>query len=210
MRWTSFLVMQIVWPTECLGTKGSQWLTTITAPCSIGSAGFQKLVSQADPGIKAPIPRTFYSSTSQVLKKCEDYFDKLWEEYSTVEKEEYQGSRLGDTCLSTIVEWGHSMSEEEYENSTVSTKEFICNFSENFAMIDTEVMCSRPTDEDSHGPMFISLRPASLSSGDRRQYRMQQQRFKKRTCGGRRDKRQNRKKGRPPTSDQATSSFAAA
>ena len=39
------------------------------------------------------------------------------------------------------------MSEEEYENSTVSTKEFICNFSENFAMIDTEVMCSRPSDE---------------------------------------------------------------
>ena len=132
---------------------------------------FSEARVQADPGIKAPIPRTFYSSTSQVLKKCEDYFDKLWEEYSTVEKEEYQGSRLGDTCLSTIVEWGHSMSEEEYENSTVSTKEFICNFSENFAMIDTEVMCSRPTDEDSHGPMFISLRPASLSSGDRRQYR---------------------------------------
>ena len=64
------------------------------------------------------------------------------------------------------------MSEEEYENSPVSTKEFIYNFSENFAMIDTEVMCSRPTDEDNHGPMFISLRPASFSSGDRRQYRM--------------------------------------
>ena len=164
---------------------------------------------QADPGIKAPIPRTFYSSTSQVLKKCEDYFDKLWEEYSTVEREEYQGSRLGDTCLSTIVEWGHSMSEEEYENSTVSTKEFICNFSENFAMIDTEVMCSRPTDEDSHGPMFISLRPASLSSGDRRQYRtaatLQEANVRRKER-----QKQNRKKGRPPTSDQATSSFAAA
>ena len=170
---------------------------------------FSEARVQADPGIKAPIPRTFYSSTSQVLKKCEDYFDKLWEEYSTVEKEEYQGSRLGDTCLSTIVEWGHSMSEEEYENSTVSTKEFICNFSENFAMIDTEVMCSRPTDEDSHGPMFISLRPASLSSGDRRQYRtaatLQEANVRRKER-----QRQNRKKGRPPTSDQATSSFAAA
>ena len=170
---------------------------------------FSEARVQADPGIKAPIPRTFYSSTSQVLKKCEDYFDKLWEEYSTVEKEEYQGSRLGDTCLSTIVEWGHSMSEEEYENSTVSTKEFICNFSENFAMIDTEVMCSRPTDEDSHGPMFISLRPASLSSGDRRQYRtaatLQEANVRRKER-----QKQNRKKGRPPTSDQATSSFAAA
>ena len=170
---------------------------------------FSEARVQADPGIKAPIPRTFYSSTSQVLKKCEDYFDKLWEEYSTVEKEEYQGSRLGDTCLSTIVEWGHSMSEEEYENSTMSTKEFICNFSENFAMIDTEVMCSRPTDEDSHGPMFISLRPASLSSGDRRQYRtaatLQEANVRRKER-----QKQNRKKGRPPTSDQATSSFAAA
>ena len=170
---------------------------------------FSEARVQADPGIKAPIPRTFYSSTSQVLKKCEDYFDKLWEEYSTVEKEEYQGSRLGDTCLSTIVEWGHSMSEEEYENSTVSTKEFICNFSENFAIIDTEVMCSRPTDEDSHGPMFISLRPASLSSGDRRQYRtaatLQEANVRRKER-----QKQNRKKGRPPTSDQATSSFAAA
>ena len=170
---------------------------------------FSEARVQADPGIKAPIPRTFYSSTSQVLKKCEDYFDKLWEEYSTVEKEEYQGSRLGDTCLSTIVEWGHSMSEEEYENSTVSTKEFICNFSENFAMIDTEVMCSRPTDEDSHGPMFISLRPASLSSGDRRQYRtaatLQEANVRRKER-----QKQNRKKGRPPTSGQAASTSAAA
>ena len=170
---------------------------------------FSEARVQADPGIKAPIPRTFYSSTSQVLKKCEDYFDKLWEEYSTVEKEEYQGSRLGDTCLSTIVEWGHSMSVEEYENSTVSTKEFICNFSENFAMIDTEVMCSRPTDEDSHGPMFISLRPASLSSGDRRQYRtaatLQEANVRRKER-----QKQNRKKGRPPTSGQAASTSAAA
>ena len=170
---------------------------------------FSEARVQADPGIKAPIPRTFYSSTSQVLKKCEDYFDKLWEEYSTVEKEEYQGSRLGDTCLSTIVEWGHSMSVEEYENSTVSTKEFICNFSENFAMIDTEVMCSRPTDEDSHGPMFISLRPASLSSGDRRQYRtattLQEANVRRKER-----QKQNKRKGRPPTSDQAASTSAAA
>ena len=170
---------------------------------------FSEARVKADLGIKAPIPRTFYSSTSQVLKKCEDYFDKLWEEYSTVEKEEYQGSQLGDTCLSTIVEWGHSMSEEEYENSTVSTKEFICNFSENFAMIDIEVMCSRPTDEDSHGPMFISLRPASFSSGDRRQYRMGATLHEANLRRKERQK-QNRKKGRPPTSDQATSSFAAA
>ena len=170
---------------------------------------FSEARVKADPGIKAPIPRTFYSSTSQVLKNCEDYFDKLWEEYSTVEKEEYQGSRLGDTCLSTIVEWGHSMSVEEYENSTVSTKEFICNFSENFAMIDTEVMCSRPTDEDSHGPMFISLRPASLSSGDRRQYRMGAT-LQEANVRRKERQKQNRKKGRPPTSDQATSSFAAA
>ena len=170
---------------------------------------FSEARVKADPGIKAPIPRTFYSSTSQVLKKCEDYFDKLWEEYSTVEKEEYQGSRLGDTCLSTIVEWGHSMSVEEYENSTVSTKEFICNFSENFAMIDTEVMCSRPTDEDSHGPMFISLRPASLSSGDRRQYRMGAT-LQEANVRRKERQKQNRKKGRPPTSDQAASSSAAA
>ena len=170
---------------------------------------FSEARVKADPGIKAPIPRTFYSSTSQVLKNCEDYFDKLWEEYSTVEKEEYQGSRLGDTCLSTIVEWGHSMSEEEYENSTVSTKEFICNFSENFAMIDTEVMCSRPTDEDSHGPMFISLRPASFSSGDRRQYRMGATLHEAKLRRKERQK-ENKRKGRPPTSDQAASSFAAA
>ena len=170
---------------------------------------FSEARVKADPGIKAPIPRTFYSSTSQVLKNCEDYFDKLWEEYSTVEKEEYQGSKLGDTCLSTIVEWGHSMSEEEYENSTVSTKEFICNFSENFAMIDTEVMCSRPTDEDSHGPMFISLRPASFSSGDRKQYRMGPTLHEANLRRKERQK-QNKRKGRPPTSDQATSSFAAA
>ena len=170
---------------------------------------FSEARVNADPGIKAPIPRTFYSSTSQVLKKCEVYFDKLWEEYSTVEKEEYQGSQLGDTCLSTIVEWGHSMSEEEYENSTVSTKEFICNFSENFAMIDTEVMCSRPTDEDSHGPMFISLRPASFSSGDRKQYRMGPTLHEANLRRKERQK-QNKRKGRPPTSDQATSSFAAA
>ena len=170
---------------------------------------FSEARVKADPGIKAPIPRTFYSSTSQVLKKCEVYFDKLWEEYSTIEKEEYQGSQLGDTCLSTIVEWGHSMSVEEYENSTVSTKEFICNFSENFAMIDTEVMCSRPTDEDSHGPMFISLRPASLSSGDRRQYRMGAT-LQEANVRRKERQKQNRKKGRPPTSDQAASSSAAA
>ena len=170
---------------------------------------FSEARVKADLGIKAPIPRTFYSSTSQVLKNCEDYFDKLWEEYSTVEKEEYQGSRLGDTCLSTIVEWGHSMSVEEYENSTVSTKEFICNFSENFAMIDTEVMCSRPTDEDSHGPMFISLRPASLSSGDRRQYRMGAT-LQEANVRRKERQKQNKRKGRPPTSDQAASTSAAA
>ena len=170
---------------------------------------FSEARVKADPGIKAPIPRTFYSSTSLVLKQCEDYFDKLWEDYSTVEKEEYQGSQLGDTCLSTIVEWGHSMSEEEYENSTVSTKEFICNFSENFAMIDTEVMCSRPTDEDSHGPMFISLRPASSSSGDRRQYRMGATLHEAKLRRKERQK-ENKRKGRPPTSDQAASSTAAA
>ena len=111
--------------------------------------------------------------------------------------------------MSTIVEWGHSMSEEEYENSTVSTKVFICNFSENFAMIDTEVMCSRPTDEDSHGPMFISLRPASFSSGDRKQYRMGPTLHEANLRRKERQK-QNKRKGRPPTSDQATSSFAAA
>ena len=72
---------------------------------------FSEARVKADPGIKAPIPRTFYSSSSLVLKQCEVYFDKLWEEYSTIEKEEYQGSQLGDTCLSTIVEWGHSMSD---------------------------------------------------------------------------------------------------
>ena len=99
--------------------------------------------------------------------------------------------------------------KEEYENSTVSTKEFICNFSENLAMIDTEVMCSRPTDEDSHGPMFISLRPASFSSGDRRQYRMGATLHEANVRRKERQK-QNRKKGRPQTSDQATSSFAAA
>ena len=32
-----------------------------------------------------------------------------------LKKKIYQGSRLGDTCLSTIVEWGHSMSDEEYD-----------------------------------------------------------------------------------------------
>ena len=163
----------------------------------------------ADPGIKAPIPRTFYSSSSHVLKQCEVYFEKLWEEYSTEEKEIYQGSKLGDTCLSTIVEWGHSMSEEEYTNSTVRTKEFVCNFSENFAMIDTEVMCSRPSDDDSHGPMFISLRPASLSSGDRKLYRLGET---LREANLRREERQkeNKRKGRPPTSDQAAPSTAAA
>ena len=170
---------------------------------------FSEARVKADPGIKAPIPRTFYSSSSQVLKQCEDYFVKLWEEYSTEEKEEYQGSKLGDTCMSTIVEWGHSMSEEEYENSTVSTKEFICNFSENFAMIDTEVMCSRPTDEDSHGPMFISLRPASSSSGDRRQYRMGATLHEAKLRRKEKQK-ENKRKGRPPTSDQAASSTAAA
>ena len=50
---------------------------------------FSEARVKADPGIKAPIPRTFYSSSSLVLKQCEDYFDKLWEDYSTVEKEEY-------------------------------------------------------------------------------------------------------------------------
>ena len=49
---------------------------------------FSEARVKADPGIKAPIPRTFYSSSSQVLTQCEVYFDKLWEEYSTVEKEE--------------------------------------------------------------------------------------------------------------------------
>ena len=163
----------------------------------------------ADPGIKAPIPRTFYSSSSHVLKQCEVYFEKLWEEYSTEEKEIYQGSKLGDTCLSTIVEWGHSMSEEEYTNSTVSTKEFVSNVSENFAMIDTEVMCSRPSDDDSHGPMFISLRPASLSSGERKLYRWGET---LRESNLRRKERQkeNKRKGRPPTSDQAAPSTAAA
>ena len=100
------------------------------------------------------------------------------------------------------------MSGEEYSNSTVSTKEFVCNFSENFAMIDTEVMCSRPSDDDSHGPMFISLRPASLSSGDRKLYRLGETR----EANLRRKERQkeNKRKGRPPTSDQAASSTAAA
>ena len=164
---------------------------------------------KADPGIKAPIPRTFYSSSALVLKQCEVYFEKIWEDYSTEEKEEYQEGKLGDTCLSTIVEWGHSMSEEEYTNSTVDTKEFICNFSENFALIDTEVMCSRPTDDDSHGPMFISLRPASFSSGDRRLYRSGET---LRDAAVRRKERQkeNKRKGRPPTSDRAASSTAAA
>ena len=111
-------------------------------------------------------------------------------------------------CL-PLLKWGHSMSEEEYENSTVSTKEFVCNFSENFALIDTEVMCSRPSDEDSHGPMFISLRPASFSSGDRRLYRMG---ATLRDANLRRKERQkqNKRKGRPPTSGQAASSTAAA
>ena len=156
---------------------------------------FSEARVKADPGIKAPIPRTFYSSSSQVLKQCEDYFEKRWEEYSNKEKEVYQGSKLGDTCLSTIVEWGHSMSEEEYENSTVSTKEFICNFSENF--------------EDSHGPMFISLRPASYSSGDRRQYRMGATLHEAKLRRKERQK-ENKRKGRPPTSDQAAPSTAAA
>ena len=170
---------------------------------------FSEARVKADPGIKAPIPRTFYSSSSHVLKQCEAYFEKLWEEYSTEDKEIYQGSKLGDTCLSTIVEWGHSMSEEEYTNSTVSTKEFICNFSENFALIDTEVMCSKPSDDDSHGPMFISLRPASFSSGDRRLYRSGET---LRDANLRRKERQkeNKRNGRPATSDQAAPSTAAA
>ena len=41
---------------------------------------FSEARVKADPGIKAPIPRTFYSSSSQVLKQCEVYFYKLWEE----------------------------------------------------------------------------------------------------------------------------------
>ena len=78
-------------------------------------------------------------------------------------------------------------------NATVSTKEFVCNFSENFAMIDTEVMCSRPTDEDSHGPMFISLRPASLSSGDRKTLSLGRRRFKMLNVRRKERQKQNRK-----------------
>ena len=170
---------------------------------------FSEARVKADPGIKAPIPRTFYSSSSLVLKQCEDYFEKLWEEYSTAEKEVYQGSKLGDTCLSTIVEWGHSMSEEEYTNSTVSTKEFICNFSENFALVDQEIMCSKPSDDDSHGPMFISLRPASFSSGDRRLYRSGET-LRDANLRRKEKQKENKRKGRPPTSDQAAPSTAAA
>ena len=170
---------------------------------------FSEARVKADPGIKAPIPRTFYSSSAHVLKQCEAYFEKLWEEYSTEDKEIYQGSKLGDTCLSTIVEWGHSMSGEEYANSTVSTKEFVCKFSENFALIDTEVMCSRPSDDDSHGPMFISLRPASFSSGDRRLYRSGET-LRDANLRRKEKQKENKRKGRPPTSDQAAPSTAAA
>ena len=51
---------------------------------------FSEARVKADPGIKAPIPRTFYSSSSHVLKQCEVYFEKLWEEYSTEEKEAWR------------------------------------------------------------------------------------------------------------------------
>ena len=62
-------------------------------------------------------------------------------------------------------------------------------------MIDTEVMCSRPSDEDSHGPMFISLRGATLHEAKLRRKERQ---------------KENKRKGRPPTSDQAAPSTAAA
>lgn len=89
------------------------------------------------------------------------YIHRTWEDLSEAEKARFP--RVGDTCLTTIIEWGHTLSHEDDEKADVNTKGSICNCSENFGLIDTEIMCSRPSDDDSHGPTYISLRPATFS-----------------------------------------------
>ena len=146
--------------------------------------------------VKHFISASFDELTQLTIKlakvKTENYKEKL--------AKETEG--LGDCCMLSIIEWGHSRWEHfediklfDDETHRDAVGEFFFKVNEQCLHNDHNLFLIGPTDKDSHNPLLIHFEPSTLSWKDKKEFKTIE--CKKRKKESRKERQAvNRRKGR--------------